>query len=132
VVFECGNQVKECGWKKGKDCVALKKEKECGCVRLVSACLFGRKVKQSRFPKMVCCEVGNCVSEHIPEAWLTADKFVHLDNGSTLGGCYGKADPCTEPAVNIFMTTLLSESSWVPPFSTYLCHVVEFQSINTI
>jgi hypothetical protein len=84
-LFECRNWIKECGnWKKGKECVALKKEIECVCVRLVSACLFGRKVKQSLFPKMICCEVGNCASEHILEAWLTADRFVHLDNNINL------------------------------------------------
>lgn len=37
---------------------------------------------QSRLSRMVCCESGNCLTEHLPKAWLAADKFVYSSNST--------------------------------------------------
>jgi hypothetical protein len=119
--FERGNQIKECGWKKGKECVALKKEKECECVRLVSACLFGRKVKQSqsRFPKMVCCEVGYCVSASQKLGLLQTSLCISTIVLPWVATRRGRI-VCRTSAGHFYCNFIIRKSLWIPKISRCL------------
>jgi hypothetical protein len=82
--FGCGNGIKESvvvGREEGRKSVYVRLD--------VSVFVWKEsEAMQSRLPKMGCCEVGSCVTEHLPEVWLAAEKFVHFNNGVTSGKLY--------------------------------------------
>jgi hypothetical protein len=97
-------ETKECGGlteKKGKRewCVEGEMEKSV-CVRLESACLFRRKVKQcldaSRaFRRWFVVKLTTARLINSQKLGSLQDEFVYFDSSISLDRCYGEADLCT-------------------------------------